>query len=223
MRDDGNVITIDGPSASGKSSVSRGLAKRLGWRWVSTGAFYRALAYVATREGVDLGDAAALVSLSHASVWSVRLDDDRTRILYKNADVTDAIMTEENGSRASQVSHLAEVRVALLENQRDCARGVAGLVAEGRDCGTVVFPGARLKVYLTASPAARAARRALEQNLDVAEVHQQQVIRDHRDSNRAAAPLEVPADGRVLDTGDLTLDEVVETIYQWAIPALGPA
>jgi cytidylate kinase len=223
MRDDKNVITIDGPSASGKSSVSRGLAKRLGWRWVSTGAFYRALAYVAHREQVDPHDGAALVRLAHASVWSVRLDDDRTRILYQNADVTDDIMSEENGSRASVVSHLPEVRVALLENQRDCARGVPGLVAEGRDCGTVVFPEARLKVYLTASAKARAARRALEHNLDVADVHAQQKVRDHRDSNRAAAPLEVPTDGRVLDTGEMTLDEVVETIYQWAIPALGLA
>jgi cytidylate kinase len=213
MRDDRNVITIDGPSASGKSSVSRGLARRLGWRWVSTGAFYRALAYVADREGVKLDDGPALV----------RLDDDQTRILYKNADVTADIMTEVNGSRASQISHLAEVRVALLENQRDCAVGVKGLVAEGRDCGSVVFPGAPLKVYLTASQEERAARRAREHNLDVEDIHQQQKIRDHRDSNRAAAPLQVPPDGRVLNTGAMNLDEVVETIYQWALPVLGPA
>ena len=221
MRDDNKVITIDGPAASGKSSVSRGLARRLGWRWVSTGAFYRALAYVASREGVDLHDEPGLERLAHASVWSVRLDDDQTRILYVNTDVTAEIMSEENGSRASQISQIPSVRKALLENQRDCALGVPGLVAEGRDCGTVVFPKALMKIYLTASQEERAARRAAEHGLDVDEIHAQQKIRDHRDRNRAAAPLQIPEDGRVLNTGGMSLDEVVETIYQWAIPALG--
>ena len=223
MREHQNVITIDGPSASGKSSVSRGLARRLGWRWVSTGAFYRALAFVADREGVDLSDGPHLAKLASGSVWSVRLDDDQTRILYKDADVTRDIMTEANGSRASQISQLPEVRVALLENQRGCAAGVPGLVAEGRDCGSVVFPHAPLKIYLTASQEERAARRAREHKLDVRDIHDQQKVRDHRDQNRAAAPLQVPTDGRVLDTGGMTLDQVVETIYQWAIPVLGPA
>lgn len=215
-----NLITIDGPSASGKSSVSRELARRLGWKWLSTGAFYRGLAYVAMKEGVEPEDTTSLVLVARSPVWSVRMDEDQTRVLYNNQDVTLQILSEENGSRASKVSQIHEVREALLKNQRDCAVGVPGLVAEGRDCGTVVFPQAMLKVYLTANSEVRAQRRAKEQGLNLEHTQNQQKIRDHQDSSRAAAPLQIPPNARVVDSNGLQLHEVVDTIHQWVQEAM---
>ena len=215
-----NIITIDGPAASGKSSVSRMLAARLGWKWVSTGAFYRGLAYVAVKERIALDDTQALITLAANPIWNVRMDDDQTRVFYRNLDVTIHILSEENGTRASQVSQNADVRKALLQNQRDCARGVPGLIAEGRDCGTVVFPQAMLKVYLTASQEERAQRRAAQQGLSVEQTQSEQKDRDHRDSSRAAAPLQVPPNARVVDSNGLQLVDVVERIHGWAVAAM---
>jgi cytidylate kinase len=215
-----NVITIDGPAASGKSSVSRELARRLGWKWLSTGAFYRGLGYVALRESIADDDIPGLVRLARSSVWSVRMEDDQTRVYYGSEDVTREILTEESGSRASKVGQIPEVRQALLEGQRDCASGVPGLVAEGRDCGTVVFPQALLKVYLTASQEERAIRRAREQGLNVEETESQQRERDRQDSNRRTAPLSVPQDAKVLDSNGLNLNQVVERICGWASEAM---
>ncbi len=214
------IITIDGPSASGKSSVSRELARRLGWKWVSTGAFYRGLAFVAMKEDVKSSDTQGLVQLAANPVWEVRMDDDQTRVLYKKQDVTFEILAEENGTRASQISQNPEVREALLQNQRDCASYVPGLVAEGRDCGTVVFPNALLKVFLTASQEERAARRAKEQGLDVQATHDRQKERDRQDSSRAAAPLAIPKNARVVDSNGLQLSEVVDQIQGWVVEAL---
>lgn len=208
-----NLITIDGPSASGKSSVSRELARRLGWRWVSTGAFYRGLAYVAMKENVAPTEVQKLVELAHSPRWSVRLDDDQTRVFYGPADITSEVLSEDNGTRASKVSQIPEVRTALLESQRRCAVGVPGLVAEGRDCGTVVFPAAPLKIYLTASQEERAARRAREQGLNFEKTQSQQIQRDQQDSSRTAAPLQVPPGGQVVDSGGMDLAQVVERIY----------
>ena len=215
-----NVLTIDGPAASGKSSVSRELARRFGWKWVSTGAFYRGLAYVAIQEQVSLADSAKLCALAASPIWSVRLCDDITRVFYRDQDVTVPVLSEENGLNASQVSQIPAVRQALLENQRRCAVGVPGLVAEGRDCGTVVFPQALLKIFLTASQERRALRRALEQGLNVEETKSQQATRDRQDSSRAAAPLQVPPGARVVDSGEMSLAEVVDTIYSWAKQAM---
>lgn len=215
-----NVITIDGPSASGKSSVSRALAAKLGWKWVSTGAFYRGLAYVALRENLTPHDTEELVALTKSDIWEVRMEDDQTRVFYKGKDITDKILAEENAQRASQVSQVPQVRTALLQNQRDCAKGVKGLVAEGRDCGTVVFPLAVLKVYLTASQEERAMRRAKEQGLNVEMTQSQQIKRDKQDSSRSAAPLQIPENARVVDSNGMDLDQVVERIYGWAQEAL---
>lgn len=196
------------------------LANRLGYKWVSTGAFYRGLAYVAMKEGVEPEDTATLVELAANSVWEVRMDDDQTRVFYKGQDVTIHILSEENGTRASKMSQNPEVRKALLENQRDCAKGVKGLVAEGRDCGTVVFPQALLKVFLTASQEERAARRAREQGLNLQETVDQQRARDHQDSNRAAAPMQVPNGARVVDSNGLQLVDVVDQIHGWVVSLL---
>jgi CMP/dCMP kinase len=135
-------------------------------------------------------------------------------------DVTSEAMAEDNGSRASKISQIPVVRAALLEGQRKCAVGVKGLVAEGRDCGTVVFPAAVLKIYLTASQELRALRRAKEQGLDVQQTADAQKIRDHQDASRAAAPMAIPPDARVVDSNGLQLHEVVDRVHNWAVEVL---
>lgn len=209
------VITIDGPAASGKSSVSRELARRLGWSWVSTGAFYRGLAFAALQLQIDLDDVPALAELTHNPVWSVGLYDERTRVFFKDQDVTDLIAHEDVGSFASKVSHYPEVRKALLEAQRNCSKGSQGLVAEGRDCGTVVFPQAEAKVYLTASSEHRAARRAAELGLDQGDMAKAQKQRDLQDSTRKVAPMAVPEDALIVDTTELNLNEVVDKVIDY--------
>jgi len=206
------VITIDGPAASGKSTVSRELAKRLGCPWVSTGAFYRGLAYAALRLEIDFDDVVALAELCKSSVWSVQMFADKTRVFFKNQDVTDSISHEDVGSFASRISHYPEVRQSLLQNQRNCQNGQKFLIAEGRDCGTVVFPEAPVKIYLTASSEHRAARRAAEQGASTEEIHQAQLVRDRQDSSRATAPLQVPENALVLDSTNMKLEDVLDTV-----------
>lgn len=206
------VVTIDGPSASGKSSVSREIAKRHGWKWVSTGAFYRGLAVVARAQKVPLNDEAALAALAESKDWEVHLAPERTLVLHKGTDVTDQVYREETGSDASIISQIPKVRQSLLEAQRRCAEGVTGLVAEGRDCGTVVFPNARLKIYLTAHSESRIQRRALEEGQNSEQLRAAQTQRDHQDSTRKAAPLAVPENAHVVDTSDMDLPSVINYV-----------
>lgn len=211
----GMVITIDGPAASGKSSVSRELARRLGWSWVSTGAFYRGLAFAALKLQIDLDDVQALTDLTSNSAWSVRLADERTKVFFGEEDVTDLIAHEDVGNFASKVSHYPEVRKALLQVQRNCAEGREGLVAEGRDCGTVVFPDAEAKVYLTANSELRAARRATELGLDQGDMVKAQQQRDMQDSTRKVAPMAIPENAFVLDSTELNFDQVVSKVEEF--------
>ncbi|MGE0761751.1 MAG: (d)CMP kinase [Bdellovibrionales bacterium] len=206
------VVTIDGPSASGKSSVSRELARRHGWKWVSTGAFYRGLAVVARARKVALNDEAALVALAESDVWEVRLDPNLTMVLLNGQDVTEQIYREETGADASIISQIPKVRQSLLEAQRNCAVGVKGLVAEGRDCGTVVFPDAQVKIYLTAHSENRIERRAREEGKSKDNLRAAQTKRDHQDSTRKSAPLQVPENAHVVDTSDLDLPSVIDTV-----------
>lgn len=208
----GMVITIDGPAASGKSTVSRELASRLGWEWVSTGAFYRGLGYAALQTNIDITDVPALAELAASDVWSVKMNASRTQVFFQNKEVTDDIFNEDVGNIASKISHYPQVRKALLDAQRDCSAGPQGLVAEGRDCGTVIFPQAQAKIYLTASSENRAARRAAELGLDQEETQVAQKVRDQQDSTRKAAPLQVPENALVVDTTDMGLDEVVAKV-----------
>lgn len=206
------VITIDGPAASGKSSVSRELARRLGWNWVSTGAFYRGLAFVALQKQVNLSDVQSLVRLITDPIWSVQLTPTKTSVVYNGQDVTDLIAHEEVGNYASKISHYPEVRQQLLKNQRILSEGPDGLIAEGRDCGTVVFPQANVKIYLTASSENRAARRAAELGMEQQELVEAQKKRDEQDSTRKAAPLQIPENALVLDSTSLSLNEVVNQV-----------
>lgn len=211
----GFVITIDGPAASGKSSVSRELAKKLGIPWVSTGSFYRALAFAALQQGLSLTDREKLSELAMSPIWKVEMAPERTRVWYNSKDVTDQIALEESGNAASLISHYPEIRQSLLDHQRSCALGVKGLVAEGRDCGTVIFPQAEAKIYMTASSEHRATRRAQELGMDQKKLVQQQQQRDQQDSTRKVAPLQIPKDALVLDTTEMSFPEVVTRVDQF--------
>lgn len=211
----GRVVTIDGPAASGKTSVSRELARRMGWSWVSTGAFYRGLGYAALKTNINLNDEAALSELAGSNRWRVEMGDDNTRVFFGNEDVTDQLLKEEVGSIASRISHFAQVREALLSPQRQCQTSTEGLVAEGRDCGTVVFPKAELKIYLTAKQEHRAERRARELGADSQEIVQAQKQRDEQDASRKVAPMQIPNAAFVVDTSELSFAEVVSKIEDY--------
>ncbi len=215
------VITIDGPAASGKSSVSRDLAKRIGWTWVSTGSFYRGLAYVAKQMQVDFADEQALADLARQTdLWSVQLSTEKTKVIFRGEDVTAEAHSDAVGQLASQVSQYPEVRTALLEGQRACAKGQPGLIAEGRDCGSVVFPQANVKIFLTAKQGDRAKRRAEQMGTDAAEIELSQKQRDDRDQSRKVAPMQVPEKAHIIDTSELSLAAVVDRVEEIARASL---
>ncbi|WP_367650594.1 (d)CMP kinase [Nocardioides sp. zg-DK7169] len=213
----GIVVAVDGPSGSGKSSTSRGVAARLGLRYLDTGAMFRAMTWAMLRDGVDIHDAAALAARAGAPRIESGTDPLGPTIAVDGTDVAEAIRTEEVTRAVSPVSAVPEVRARLLELQRrviaDATGTGPGIVVEGRDIGSVVAPDAPVKVYLTADPAARAARRAAEEGgSDLAATEQLLLSRDKIDSSRATAPL-VRADGAVhIDTTPYTLDEVVDQV-----------
>ncbi len=218
------IITIDGPAASGKTTVSRELARRLALSWVSTGAFYRGLAYVATQLKCDLSNEGEIIELVRSKRWSVEMTHKNTNVIFDGKDVTDLIMDEKVGAAASQISQFPGVRRELLPLQRNCVKGTKGLIAEGRDCGTVVFPDAQLKVYLTARSDNRAQRRAIQQGdetgEDLSRIKADQMARDQRDTKRTSAPLQIPKESKVLDTSDMGLDEVVSKLREWVAGVL---
>ena len=208
------MIAVDGPAGAGKSSASRALARRLGFGYVDTGAMYRAVGVLAAERGIDPDDAAALGRLVAALDFEFARDGER--LLVGGRDLSAAIRRPEVGGLASRVSTQPVVRERLVALQR--ALGAAGgVVMEGRDIGTVVFPDARVKLYLTADPATRAARRAAElraaaATVDEAALARELAERDRRDAGRAHSPLRPAADAVVLDTTALTLEEVVEAM-----------
>lgn len=211
------VITIDGPAASGKTSVSRDLANKMGWKWISTGAFYRGLACIAFREKTNLDDPKAVADLARSDIWAVEMTDQQTNVVYRGINITDEIGREDNGQNASKISKYPEVRQALLPLQRACASSSYVLVAEGRDCGTVVFPDAVMKVYLDANSDSRAIRRSIEYTgeFDTKSYKEQKALQEQRDASdtqRAHAPLQIPEGADVIDTSAMGLNDVVDTI-----------
>ncbi|HEX5642000.1 MAG TPA: (d)CMP kinase [Thermoleophilia bacterium] len=207
------VVAIDGPVGSGKSTVARRVAERLGYLYLDTGAMYRAVGLLATEAGVALDDEAAVVPIAAAA--ALRFDGDG-RLFACERDVSGLIRTLEMGAAASVVSVLPGVRRLLVERQRELASGAA-IVMEGRDIGTNVFPGAEVKVFLTARPEVRAARRAAElrakgEDVDVEEVLAALVERDRRDSEREVAPLCMAGDAVEVDTSEMTLDQAVDAV-----------
>jgi len=206
------VLAIDGPSGSGKGTVSRAVARRLGWHFLDSGAIYRALGLAVERDGLSLDDQDAVARL--AGRMDLRFSSgEPPSVWLDQIDVTDRIPTESCGAMASAVAALKPVRQALLQKQRDF-RQLPGLVADGRDMGTVVFPDAEFKVFLTASAAVRAQRRhkqLKEKGVDVTLARLTKDIeeRDERDRTRAEAPLRLADGALVIDSSDLGIDEVI--------------
>jgi len=210
------VITIDGPSGSGKGTISRLLVQQLGWHYLDSGAIYRVLAHAAELEGVSLSDIPKLCELAKGLNVEFSLHDTEQRVLLGNIDVTDALITEHCGSAASSIAADPDIRAALLQRQRDF-RQAPGLVTDGRDMGTVVFPDAALKIFLDASLRERSDRRYNQLKnkgigVKLKDVESEVSARDKRDRERAISPL-VPADDAIsIDTTDLTVGEVLEKI-----------
>ena len=209
------VICIDGPTASGKGTLASLTAQRLGYHYLDSGALYRLTAYAAGRAGVLLDDAAGVAAV--AAALPVRFDGEK--VLLAGEDVSDAIRTESAGMAASQVSVHAPVRAALLALQRGF-RQLPGLVADGRDMGTVIFPDAALKVFLTASARCRAGRRHKQLiskgiSATLAGIEQDLKARDLRDSSRQSAPLKPAQDARLLDNSELTIEQSIALLIDW--------
>lgn len=205
------VIAIDGPAGSGKSTVARALAERLGLGYLDTGAMYRAVTVAALGKGVDVSDPERVSPL--ASSIDLRLEG--TTVWADGVDVTEAIRTPETSRAVSQVAKIPAVRRELVARQRAWVADHGGGVVEGRDIATVVFPDATLKLYLTARPEVRAARRAGELGqTDTAAVAAEIAQRDATDSTRDASPLAVADDATVVDTSDRDVPAIVEGILE---------
>jgi 3-phosphoshikimate 1-carboxyvinyltransferase len=211
------VICIDGPTASGKGTLSSLVAQRLGYHYLDSGALYRVTAYAALQAGFSLEPANEAAIAAMAEKLPVRFDGDK--VLLNEQDVTDAIRSEEGGMNASKVSTLPAVRVALVALQHSFQR-LPGLLADGRDMGTVIFPGAPLKVFLTASAAKRADRRYKQLiskgfQAKIADLRADLEARDLRDSSRSVAPLKPAQDAMLLDNSDLGIEQSVTQVLDW--------
>jgi cytidylate kinase len=210
------VITIDGPAGSGKTTVSRLIAERLGYRYLDTGAMYRAVALKASREGVDFDDREALGRLCRCLDLEFCKEDGENRVYLEGEDISEAIRSPEMDLLSSTVSALKEIREAMTDLQRKL--GSEGcIVAEGRDMGTVVFPGATLKFFLTADPEVRAERRYRErigrgETVLREAVEEDLLKRDEQDMTRPLAPLRPAADARMIDTSTLDPNQVMDVM-----------
>ncbi|MBD3584406.1 MULTISPECIES: (d)CMP kinase [Salinimonas] len=208
------VVTVDGPGGAGKGTLSSLLAEKLGWHFLDSGAIYRVLAVATLHHDLPDDDEESIVPLATGLDVSFETDKESTRIILEGEDVTDDIRTEQIGAVASKVAALPRVREALLRRQR-AFQDDPGLVADGRDMGTVVFPDAPVKIFLTASAQARAQRRYDQLKEKGADVNIARLLsdieaRDKRDTQRSVAPLVPAQDAIVIDSTDLDIDQVFE-------------
>nr|WP_312507848.1 (d)CMP kinase [Pseudomonas luteola] len=215
------VITVDGPGGSGKGTIAALLSRRLGWNLLDSGALYRLLAFAARNHGVDLTNEESLKALAaYLDVQFQAGHEHGQRIVLEGEDVTDFIRTEDIGAGASQVAILPAVREALLQRQK-AFREAPGLIADGRDMGTVVFPDAELKIFLTASAEERARRRYLQlkkkgESVTLPGLLEEIRERDERDTQRTVAPLKPADDAIVLDSTNLSIEQVLDHILALA-------
>lgn len=212
------VVTIDGPAGSGKSTTARMVARKLGYTYLDTGAMYRAMTVKALKTGIDLDDPGALARLAEETEVAIRPDPDGTRVILDGRDVTGEIRTPEVTQASSSVSAAAGVRKRMVELQRRVSEG-GGIVAEGRDMGSVVFKDAEIKIYLDASLACRALRRKKEleaagTSVTLENMKKNISLRDAYDSSREHSPLVVPEGSIIVDTTDMTIEDQVERVIQ---------
>ncbi|MEQ1622086.1 MAG: (d)CMP kinase [Methylococcales bacterium] len=209
------VLTIDGPSGAGKGTVSRAVAKKLGWNYLDSGSIYRSLAIASIKQNADLDSPSEVVKVAESLHLEFECGDELI-VKLEGEDITSQLGSEQTGSVASKIAAIPEVRLVLLQKQKDFKQ-FPGLVADGRDMGTVVFPDAKYKVYLTASAGERAERRykqLIEKGIDVnlQKIREEIEERDRRDSERETAPLAMAADAFYIDSSDLTLDAVIQEV-----------
>ena len=210
------AVAIDGPAGAGKSTIARAAAQTLGFVYVDTGALYRTIGLAVCRRGIPMDDADGIVSVLPEIRVELTYRDGAQRVLLDGEDVSDAIRTPQISAYASKVSAVPAVRTYLLDLQRDMAKKQA-VIMDGRDIGTVILPDAPVKIFLTASPEARAARRCAElrekgQDVTVESVLADMQKRDAQDAGRAVAPLRQAEDAVRVDTSDLTLDQSIRTV-----------
>jgi cytidylate kinase len=199
------VVAIDGPAASGKSSVARRLARRLGFAYVNSGAIYRALTWHILQKGIDTRDASRVIQALESAQIACHLQNNESRILIDDVDPTDYLRNDRVNESVSHVSSVARVREIAVQKMRDCARN-RDVVVEGRDIGSVVFPDTPHKFYIDASPDVRLRRRAAQGERDEIK------MRDQADSSRPVSPLVIAQDAHVIDTSHLTIEGVVNEI-----------
>ncbi len=211
------VLTIDGPSGAGKGTVSRAVAKRLGWNYLDSGSIYRSLAIAALDQAIDINNVDAVVNIAEQMQLAFQCGDELV-VLLNGQDITARLGLETTGNTASIVAAYPEVRAVLLQKQKDF-RQSPGLVADGRDMGTVVFTDAEIKVFLTASAEERAKRRykqLIEKGIDanLVQITGEIEARDRRDQERKTAPLKAAGDAFYLDSSDLTIDQVISEVMK---------
>jgi cytidylate kinase len=220
------IVAIDGPAGAGKSTVAKRLADELGYTYMDTGAMYRAFAWKVMQEAIDLGDERSLRKILQETKIDLKKDDSRLRVFLDGVDITDRIRTPELSQTASKVSTLRAVRERMVELQRAMGRE-GGVVVEGRDIGTVVFPKAEVKIYLDASSEERARRRFEELRAQGKEINLKETLkemdeRDRRDQERELAPLRKAEDAVVIDSTTLDAEGVMERIMREVTNKLSP-
>ncbi|MDT4328364.1 (d)CMP kinase [Methylomonas sp. MED-D] len=214
------VLTIDGPSGAGKGTVSRAVAKLLGWNYLDSGSIYRSLAVAVLNAGLNLDDVPAICEVAQAMLLEFDCGD-ALIVKLNGVDITARLATETTGNTASIIAAYPDVRAVLLQKQKDFQQ-LPGLVADGRDMGSVVFSDARYKVYLTASAEERALRRykqLIEKGIDanLPQITREIEERDRRDSQRTSAPLTVPEGALYIDSSNLTIQEVIDQVVNLVV------